>query len=425
MRRSLLVTAVSGTLLACGGGGGETAVVPAVSRDSAGIAITEYPAAAWDAAPAWSLSPQPLAVIGGDPSDTALDLSSSQLGALLSDNRVLVSSFKPAQLLLFSADGKSRVPIGREGEGPGEYRFIARVDVLSGDTIVAHEIVSRKALLFLPDGTPVGAVQFPIGGTQVAPVPVGRFANGTWLFQLTNPLAEAPPNAPKYYRVDSPMLAWRTGDEAMDTLFTVPGALSVKSSIDAGDVQVAIARPLAYAPQSSSAISGNLVWSTPGDHFVITARDTAGQVVREVRMTLPERPVTEADRVRYKGKLREGLERLRTMGVAPPALIESEIAKVEATEFSEFHPAISQLTADPTGRLWVTAGSLGVDSVLTYLVFEPSGTLVGRVVLPSGLMMGANRDRVVMRREDEETGLVRFEVWGVQPVCDECPTATP
>ena len=413
---------IAALLTACGGG--EVASVPAVSRDSAGIAITEYPAEAWDAAPAWSLSPQPLAVIGGDPDDAELDLSTSQFAALLDDGQVLLATFKPMQILLFSADGKSSTPIGREGEGPGEYRFLGRLDALGPDTLSAFELLSRRSVLFSRDGSSLGNFQFPLNaGTQVPPMPVGRLANGTWVFQLVNPLADMPSDAGDVFRADSPMLAWHVGDEIMDTLFVVPGPLSARSSVNVGETEMPIARPLAYGAQSSSAISGNTIWTTTGDHFVISARDSSGALQREVRMARPDRPVTDADRTRYKDKLREALERVRSMVGAPPALFESEIAKIDGTQFAEMQPAISQLVADRSGRIWATGGAVGVDSVLTYVVFSSVGELIGRVVLPSGLMMGASEDRVLMRREDDETGLVRFEVWGVQPVCKDCPTA--
>lgn len=413
MLRPVAFVIAGSLLLACGDGTNGGAVA-ATTRDSAGVTIVEYPGDAWENADNWELSPQPLVVIGGDPDDADLDLSTSQLGALLSDNRVLVVTFKPAQLLLFSADGSTRTQIGREGEGPGEYRIIARLEVLGEDTIAAYEAISRRELRYLPDGTPIGSVQFPVGGTMIPPIPIGRLADGTYLFQAMNPLAEPPEDADKFYRLDTPILRWREGQEAMDTLFHVLGPLSVKSTIDAGTQTVKISRPLAFASQSFTVPNGDRIWTTRGDRFVLTVRDADGAPVQSIRMARASRPVTEANRETYKAKLREGFERIRDMGVAPPALIESEIEKIENdTEFAEQMPAIGLLSIDQVGRIWVTDGTAGVDSVLTYAVFGKGGELLGRVMLPSGVLMGANTDRVVVRREDEGSGLVRFEVWGL------------
>ncbi len=414
MRRPAALLTVGSFLIACAGTGGNSDVA-ATTRDSAGVAIVDYPGDAWEKAQEWELSLQPLSVIGGDPSDTSLDLSTSQLGALLSDNRVLIATFRPAQILLFSADGTSRTQIGREGEGPGEYRFVARLETLGQDTIAAYEAVTRRTILFLPDGTPAGSIQYPVGGTLIPPTPIGHLADGTQLFQVVNPLGEPPAGAAKYYRVDSPILAWRAGQDAMDTLFQVPGPVSMKGSIDMGAGEMVIARPVAFTSQSFTAASGDKIWTTPGDRFELDARDATGALITSVRMARAPRSVSSTDRDQYKAKLREGLERVRGMGIAPPALIESEIKKIDETEFAEQLPAIGLLSIDQVGRIWVTDGTAGVDSVLTYLVFANSGDLLGRVILPSGLLMGANTDRVVVRREDEETGLVRFEVWGLGP----------
>lgn len=412
MLRPAAFVFASSLLLACGGGtsGGAQA---ATTRDSAGVAILEYPKDAWEKATQWELSPQPLMVIGGDPADTTLDLSTSQIGALLSDNRVLVATFRPAQILLFSADGTTRTQIGREGEGPGEYRFVTRLEILGRDTIAAYEAVSRRTILFLPDGTPAGSIQYPVGGTIIPPTPIGHLADGTQLFQVVNPLGEPPAGAAKYYRVDFPVLAWRSGQAAMDTLFQLPGPVSMKGSIDVGAGEMVIARPIAFTSQSFAAASNDKIWTTPGDRFELDARDATGAVITSVRMARALRSVSSADRDEYKAKLREGLERVRGMGFAPPALIESEIKKIDETEFAEQMPAIGLLSIDQVGRIWVTDGTAGVDSVLTYVVFSDKGELLGRVILPSGLLMGANTDRVVVRREDEESGLVRFEIWGL------------
>jgi len=412
MPRSILLIVGMAALTACGGSGSD-APVAATTRDSAGVAILEYPGDAFDKAPMWELSPQPLAVIGGDPDDTELDLSTSQLGALLSDNRVVVVTFKPAQLLLFTADGSTHTQIGREGAGPGEYRLIARLEVLPDDTIAVYEAATRRELRYLPDGTEAGSIQFPFGDLMLPAIPIGHLADGTYLFQTMNPLAEPPAGADKFYRLDAPILAWREGQEAMDTLFQVPGALSVQSTVSVGTESATISRQLAFASQSFTVPSGDRIWTTPGDRFVIDAHTATGALVTSIRMARPPRAVSGADRDAYKAKLREGLERVRDMGIAPPGLIESEITKIDETEFAPQMPAIGLLSIDQVGRLWVTAGTAGVDSVLTYAVFSSTGELLGRVVLPSGLLMGANADRVVVRREDEASGLVRFEVWGL------------
>jgi hypothetical protein len=116
--RSALPIALLLALAACSDAGGD-ANQPAVT-DSAGIAIVQHTAKGWERAPTWALSAEPIAVIGGEEDATAIDLTNSQVGALLPDGRVLAISMQPAQLYVFSADGATPGLLGRGGEGPGE-----------------------------------------------------------------------------------------------------------------------------------------------------------------------------------------------------------------------------------------------------------------------------------------------------------------
>jgi hypothetical protein len=95
-------------------------------------------------------------------------------------------------------------------------------------------------------------------------------------------------------------------------------------------------------------------------------------------------------------------------------MLDSELAKVEETPFADNQPAIGQMLVDRLGRIWVTPNTPMVDSTATWGVFDPEGTLLGKVVVPAGTLYAASEDRVVIRREDDETGLIRLEVWGLQ-----------
>jgi hypothetical protein len=77
-------------------------------------------------------------------------------------------------------------------------------------------------------------------------------------------------------------------------------------------------------------------------------------------------------------------------------------------------PGIGQMLVDRMGRIWATPGLPQVDSAVTWGVFDSEGDLLGKVVLPGGSLFAASEDRIVVRREDDETGLIRLEVWGVQ-----------
>lgn len=402
--------ALSLAVVACSSGSGRTGA--AVVQDSAGITLVDHSAAGFAAAPNWALGANPVAVIGGEADDGAVDLSNSQLGTMLADGRVLAMSMQPPQLYIFNADGTLQGTLGRGGEGPGEYRFLSALMVLGADSIAGYDLMNRRALIFDAGGTAHDPIQFPLSASPIPPLLSGRLTDGTWFFQSFNPMAEPPAGTTGVYRNDAPVLTWRTGSDHYDTVFTTLGPMLKQGTVSMGGNSMTIGRGIGYGSNSFLGGSGDLIWSTTGERFVISGHDATGALKRQIRVALPARAVTEADRERFKGVLREALERVRSM--APPALIESELAKVDETPFAEQHAGIGQMLVDRLGRIWATPNLPQVDSVATWAVFAPDGALLGKVTVPAGTLYAASEDRIVVRREDPETGLVRLEVLAVQ-----------
>jgi hypothetical protein len=426
MRSSHTAAPILLLLAACGSGGdSESALLEPSVRDSAGITIMEYPATAWDAAPEWSVSPAPLAVIGDDPDEVEIDLSNSYMGTVLADGRVLAATMQPAQIYRFTADGKQDGTVGRAGDGPGEYRFVMSLTRLGGDTIAAYDMFKRVVLLYSGDGETLGTVQFPVTGTLVPPMFNGRLADGTWVLQIVNPLAEPPEGSPTIYRLDGPILAWREGMEGFDTLFMLPGQSATWGEVEAGGERFPIGRQVAYGANPFLGVRGSTIWATAGERFVLQAHDSSGTLTREIRMERPPREVTEAERERYKTVLREQFE--MAAGMLPPGMLESELAKVDQTVFATHHPEISLMTVDQVGRVWVSPDLPVIDSVQDWRVFSSAGELIGRIRMPQGMLLTASADRAVLRQEDPETGLVRLEVWGLNTGLEdaECEGCTP
>ncbi|MEI2721776.1 MAG: hypothetical protein V9E87_16950 [Gemmatimonadales bacterium] len=158
------------------------------------------------------------------------------------------------------------------------------------------------------------------------------------------------------------------------------------------------------------AVGPEAIWFTPSDKFEVHRRSTGGALLEVIRIDLPTREVTDADKAEYKRVLTEALTRLKTM--VPPAIISGEIKKLDETKFATRFPALGQLLVDPTGALWANISGSPLDSTTTWAVFDATGSLQGRVTLPKGGLFAVGKDRLVVRREDPATGLVRLEVWG-------------
>jgi hypothetical protein len=67
------------------------------------------------------------------------------------------------QIWVFDQDGTFIRIIGRQGEGPGEYRSIARIDILPGDTLEIFDAGLRRRTTLSPDLTVVDTKSFQVG----------------------------------------------------------------------------------------------------------------------------------------------------------------------------------------------------------------------------------------------------------------------
>lgn len=419
MRRSLLLPLI--LLAACGGdkaapGGG---IVEAKVRDSSGVAIKEYPKSSWDAAKQFTLSAKPLMSVGGEEGDTTIDLSagimgasSASVGRLLPDGRLVVVAGQPPQMMVIDTLGKKSGIIGRSGEGPGEYRLVTALLQLGSDTLLAFDMMRRKGILFGLDGSSRGERDFPtVGALPIAPTILGVLNDGTTIHR-SDGLDPRPPAGgdPNSYQLPLPIVALIAGGARYDTLFMVQGIEMYSSTFSAGGQTTAIPRQIGFGKVPLIVVGPEAIWFTPSDKFELHRRSTGGALLDIIRLDLPTRAVTEADKTEFKRVLSEALTRLKSL--APPAIIDAEIKKLDETKFATHFPAVGQMQVDPTGAVWANLGGSPLDSTTTWAIFDPTGALQGRVTLPKGGLFAVGTDRLVVRREDPATGLVRLEVWG-------------
>lgn len=149
---SCAVTAL--VLTGCGQGADSGA--PSV-RDSAGIEIVTNRPGRVEAAEAWSLSSEPVVEIGAG-ADPEVALSKVTAVTPLADGRVAVGTNAPPRVLVFEADGSLSTAVGREGEGPGEFSWVASVVELPGDSLGVWDSSRRRISVFTADGALVREV---------------------------------------------------------------------------------------------------------------------------------------------------------------------------------------------------------------------------------------------------------------------------
>lgn len=382
-----------------------------VSRDSSGVAIIGYPASAWDSAPGWSLSALPSVVLGGDTVNATVDLGGTVAGTLLRDGHAVISTNSPAEVLLFGANGTLEARLGAPGDGPGEYRVISQLAMVGSDSLLAYDATQRKVLYFAPNGMPLGELKLPPIVSTALPLWRGRLADGTMLLSLD--LNTTPPaaDATKPFRNPLHVLGLKPGATHYDTLFTGQGIEMVPSTIMLGGEVTPVAKPLIFGAATQVAVHGNLWYFSSADQFAVEYRDATGRLLRVVRLNLPPRTVGPADQEKYKATVREAYQRVS--GSVSPEVLAAELKKLDETAFADHFPAIAQMLTDPDGNLWVNRGFSLMDRERAWLVFDPKGSLIGRVNTPLGSVLAVSQDRVLLRRDDPVSRRVRLEVFSL------------
>ena len=121
------------------------------SRDSLGVLIVENRSPASAEAP-FTLDSTPIIDLGHDAGTTRMKNSADSCFRCVSDGRVVVGNGGTRELRVFDPQGQWLHSIGREGEGPGEFRGFARFHIGAGDTLYINDMRLRRLSVFSPDG---------------------------------------------------------------------------------------------------------------------------------------------------------------------------------------------------------------------------------------------------------------------------------
>lgn len=287
----------------------------------------------------------------------------------------------PTDLILLDSTGHS-TRVGRAGDGPGEFRFIASIDVDERGTISTFD-VRRFALSRFDDR---GAY---IMEERIAP---------------SEALADAAVVGRRLLYVDIPgaglgdsvdaVVTWRdsTGGAARRPLHFRTAAIRQKGS-DLVPLPVPLTSKLTWSSNSRGEVA-----LTNGRHYDIAWFDSTGTARPRVARRVPPVPITQEERDSTMRRL------LQPGGRPSRAGSYSDQAKDAQRRMPSTHPAIVALRLSSSGELWVQRGGVVQDSVL-WDRFEPSGSYGGTLALARGVqLLWAHADTVVLVQNSRAHG---------------------
>lgn len=390
---SFAIVAVAG----CGEGPGPST---ASVRDSAGVEIVTNEPGSAEAAGAWSLSTDPVVEIGAG-ADPDVALSQVTAVAPLAGGRVAVGTNVPPRVLIFEPDGSLSATLGRGGEGPGEFSWVASVVELPGDSLAVWDSSRRRISMFTAEGTfarevdlsetaPASARAVPndrvnAGATHL--LPAGSGTTIVWGEGMFGPR----PDQATVLRPELP--AHRIGPEG--DVLTAYGPLPGMTVLAGGQAGML---PVPFAARTYAT-------TADGDFVVGTAESTElrvygpdGALVRIVRWPEGDRRIRGAHLSRWTEMLEDLPERLR--------------ADVRSMPRPERVPAYEGLVSTDEGEILVGdyPGPLGLLSLRradfgpemfrperrmparSWLVFDAGGALTATLETPAGFEPYAVRD---------------------------------
>jgi len=294
---------------------------------------------------------------------------------LLPDSGIVVANGGSTQLRFFDATGRFVRQSGREGAGPGEYRFLDRVFRLAGDSLGVYDWSLRRLTVLGPAGVFARTVTLarPSGVTGVGgPTPVGGFADGTFASFVAPPVTPGPgQERGALHRLTATWFRHGADGEFMSALGESPGG---EVFLEFSDGMVVNWAP-PFQRLLRVAVSGDRVFAGDGTVPSVVAlhRDRIGSGT--VQLNPGSLTLTPVDVAAYR---KEQLDR------APTPLrrrqLETSFSKTPAPTSM---PAFEALRVDSDGAVWVQEYRRPGATTIRWRIVAPGGAPIASIDVPS------------------------------------------
>ena len=322
------------------------------------------------------------------------DFGAIQTVRELPDGRVLVADPMGKALFVVDMEAGTRAVVGREGQGPEEYRQPDAVWPLPGDSTLLVDLGNGRLVALGPDlafgpTQPIAVGEFRPGTPLVLALPQGVDGQG-WVYAraMGGMGGGAYPDSADILRID------RTARTAEPAAKFKIGAVTQRTSGGANNQNVSIS-PIPLSPEDAWGVApdGSVILARCGDyHLERVAPDgsvTWGPAIpfEPVRIRTAEKEEHLAEQGRAGGGIRIGVEmRNDQMSMSfGRGGAGSSAREIDQYTWPEEKPPFysGRIPVDQMGRAWLRRHvEAGEES--TYDVFDSAGNRVGTVLLDHG-----------------------------------------
>ncbi len=341
-------------LAACAGTGGERSALARVTRDTlpgGAVSVMSEGPTAWRDSSGWRLV-ETSRLVGGD--SAAGDLANPTGAVIDPAGRLYVADQSPTVIKVFGRDGRLVRTIGRDGDGPGEFRSpilgMHATELVVFDPRLARISVFDTAGRFLRS--------WPSICCHYSAISVDR--TGRIAVRMTQQDAAG---------FTSGFIRYSMDGRVLDTLPVPSDGRPRLLELSHGGSLMRMSIPYSPAPAEALTPDGSLMHGWSGDYRLIvsrTGRDTAGIFGRRWRPA----PIPDDVRQAQYERLRKSLT---------PQWGEEAVARaLSPGDIPKSAPAFWNLFVDPTGTRWISLGTADTLHAM-YDVFDSAGVYLGPV----------------------------------------------
>jgi hypothetical protein len=388
-----LLASAAISIAACGDAAPAATAAEPVVRDSAGITIVENHAPLWAEGEGWRVSAEPVLEIGMIDGPEAYQLDRVTGAIRLPDGGIALANGGSREVRFYDAAGRFVRSVGRDGEGPGEYRIPVGVWPFGKDSLVVSDPSLRRATVYTLAGE-LGRT-FPFEDAGFNPRPMGPFEDRTFLVfdEQFRSVEEGVVQQTGLFSLHSPDGALVDSVGRHPTFRTAPIVLPGGDSFVSAET---------FGARTAAALGSRHFFVGTASEPRVDAFSPEGRLERSIRWTDGDREVTA-----------EHLARHRDARVAAATSADAERRvrhQLDATPSADRFPAYQELRADRADRLWVQQYDRPGDSGPgRWLVFDADGRMLGSVEVPRGRIFDIGPDYLLgVFRDDFDVEYVRM-----------------
>ena len=313
-----------------------------------------------------------------------------------------VADFGTNRIAVFDQSGKYSHSIGRQGQGPGEFRSVFLQSVNAGYVSVLDTHQQRISILTY-DGSFVRHISFS-GERLDLESRVYEGPNGTNILLRRIDHLEHRPKIISSWRA----LVYSADGEILCEVETEPvHTMTLSPTLEATTGGY-------YQGQPSAAYhSGKGVVMSTGTEPVLTWFNLKGEIIQSIRLNIPPEPVSPDERSTLIARLDQQIEEAQS-----PVMEAFRIEQKKIAEIPETKGYWCRLVVDDAGFIWAQKPyPYYLDEYpegSTFLIFSPEGEYLGITVLPTDWGT-ISRGHFLSIDSDEETGLPIPTVYRMHP----------